>query len=565
MYKKNRRSHQPLLLSDVHELPQRTFMYLKNSWADTFRREVFLRIPEDRFAILYDPDPSRPNIPVNVLVGLEILKEWRGWSDEEMYEHFLFDLQVRYALGCDNFGEGDFYLRTMYYFRRRLSEYALKTGENLIKVVFEQVTDEQIQKLNLNTKVQRMDSTMIWSNIADLSRLELLIEVIQRLHRILSHEDQVRYADNFQTYIKESAGQYTYRIRGRQAVCDHIEQVGIVLSDLLEKLTCYKHDPVYQIAQRFFDENFKIVETQVRAKTNQEISPGCLQSLDDLEATYRVKCNRAYKGYVGNISETCAQENPVQLITNIQIETNRTSDIKLLQDALPELMERTEIEQLVTDGGYVSPDIDAELRRNGIDQITTGLTGTLPNHHGGKKALSDFEMNLDREGNMTKAVCPAGQQATIHSSASGKSFKLWFELVICQTCVFCQAGQCPVQRDKRKNLFFLVVPKERASSSQRRRRFERCKAEARALRPAVEATVFQVKHAFNRGKLHVRGLFRASCVVTCAVLAVNLRRIHRYEIGQQHGKWEKAKFRDDSILINYRSEKSFWLYSTVLG
>ena len=43
----------------------------------------------------------------------------------------LFDLQVRYALGSDNFGEGDFDLRTLYYFRQSLSQYALKTGVNL--------------------------------------------------------------------------------------------------------------------------------------------------------------------------------------------------------------------------------------------------------------------------------------------------------------------------------------------------------------------------------------------------------------------------------------------------
>jgi hypothetical protein len=52
-------------------------------------------------------------VPVNIMVGLNVLKEWHGWSDEELYEHFLFDLQVRYALGCDTFGDGDFDLRVL--------------------------------------------------------------------------------------------------------------------------------------------------------------------------------------------------------------------------------------------------------------------------------------------------------------------------------------------------------------------------------------------------------------------------------------------------------------------
>lgn len=553
MYKKNRRAQQPLLLSDVNDLPQRTLKYLKGSWAETFRREIFLRIPEDRFAVLYDADPSRPNVAVNVLVGLEILKDWHGWSDEEMYEHFLFDLQVRYALGCDNFGEGDFDLRTLYYFRKRISTYAMKGGGNLFQVVFKNITDQQIKKLNLNTRMQRMDSTQILSNIADLSRLELLIEAVQRLYRMVSEADQASYREAFQPYIKESAGQYTYRIRGKEAVWQHIEQVGVMLHEWLGKLSAYQEEPVYQTVKRFFEENFNLVEARVKAKTNAEITPGCLQSLDDLEATYRVKCHRAYKGYVANLSETCAPENPVQLITNVQVEPNRTSDIALLQSALPELQERMDLQTLVTDGGYVSPDIDAQLRQSGMEQITTGLTGTLPNHQDGKKALSDFEMTLDADGNVTQASCPIGQSASIRSSTSRNSFMLTFASEACQTCPLYLADQCPIRFDKRNKRFVLTVPKDRAISSQRRRRFERSKEEARSLRPAIEATVFHLKHALQRNKVRVRGLFRTTSVITCSALAVNLRRLHRYENDQLRGKYTSRKARNASLSAFFRS------------
>lgn len=531
MYKKNRRVQQPLLLNDVNDLPPRSLKYLKASWAESFRREVFLRIPEDIFQVLYDPSPSRPNVPVNILIGLEILKEWRGWSDEEMYDHFLFDLQVRYALGCDKFGEGDFDLRTTYYFRRRVSEHALKTGKNLLADVFQAVTDEQIKKHKLNTQLQRMDSTQILSNIADLSRLELLVEALQRLQRILSPADQDQYREVFQPYIQETAGQYTYRIHGKEAVWQHIQQVGQVLADLLVKLKSYQEESIYQTVQRFFDENFTQVNTQVKAKTNAEITPGCLQSFDDLEATYRVKCHRAYKGYVGNITETCDPQNHLQLITDVRVEPNRENDIALLQKALVDLQERTDLKTLVTDGGYVSPDIDTRLMKSGIEQITTGLTGTLPDHRGGKKALSDFEMDLDSEGNVDQAACPLGQPALLHQSASQKSFKLEFDPQLCLICPLFLGGQCPIQTNKKKTLCFLTVPKERAISSQRRRRFERCKEEARALRPAVEATIYQVKHALKRGKVRVRGLFRTTWVILCSALAVNMRRVYRYECG----------------------------------
>jgi hypothetical protein len=51
---------------------------LKNSWADTFYQEFFYRIEEKPFAVLYPEKASRPNVPVNVLVGLEALKP--GWD-----------------------------------------------------------------------------------------------------------------------------------------------------------------------------------------------------------------------------------------------------------------------------------------------------------------------------------------------------------------------------------------------------------------------------------------------------------------------------------------------------
>jgi hypothetical protein len=566
MYRKNRRTQQPLLLSDINDLPERSKERLKQSWAEVFRQEVFLRIDEDLFAVLYDDSPSRPNIPVNILMGLEILKGWRNWSDEELYDHFLFDLQVRYALGCDAFGEDDFDLRTLYYFRRRISEHALVKGEHLVKKVFEGITDHQLGKLEIKTGMQRMDSTMITSQIADLSRLELLIQVLQRLHHILKEVDQVLYAGIFQPYIKESAGQYTYRLKGKEAVWKHIEQVGQVLHDLLLKLgEDYAEDPVYQIAQRFFEENFKLAEAVVQGKTNEEIGAGCLQSLDDLEASYRRKGNRAYKGYAANITETCNPENPVQLITQVQVQPNRTSDIELLKEGLPMLQERMGVDTLVSDGGYVGPEIDQLMRDRKVMHITTGLTGTLPNHQEGRLALSDFEMGLDQAGEVIRAVCPAGQVACVTPTIHHKSFNLAFSPPVCQACPLYLQSQCPIKTNHDQTLFWLKVPKDRASSSQRRRRFEGCKEAARALRPAVEATIFQLKHAFVRNKVRVRGLLRVTTVILCSALAVNLRRIHRYQNDAQRGKFTFAKKREDLFSAFLETRKMVWAPSRYLS
>jgi len=163
MFKKNTKHQQPALISAISELPEKQLKLLKRSWSESFYRDFFCKLDEEIFAVLYASEPSRPNVPVNVLVGLEVLKAGFGWSDEELFENFCFNLQVRYALGYDRLGDGDFAIRTLYYFRERLSKHYLETGNNLRKKAFEQVTDIQIEELQVRTGMQRMDSTHIAS------------------------------------------------------------------------------------------------------------------------------------------------------------------------------------------------------------------------------------------------------------------------------------------------------------------------------------------------------------------------------------------------------------------
>ena len=152
MYVPNNEHLQMPLFGGINSLPKKLQKRLENSWAGTFYREVFVRIPEELFAVLYSDKPSRPNIPINVLVGLEILKAGFGWSDEEMYDHFCYDVQVRYALGYRVLGEGHFELRTIYNFRQRLTQHMQETGEDLFEIAFEQVADDKIVAFKLKTK-----------------------------------------------------------------------------------------------------------------------------------------------------------------------------------------------------------------------------------------------------------------------------------------------------------------------------------------------------------------------------------------------------------------------------
>jgi hypothetical protein len=82
MFRKNSRHLQIPLTSHVDELPEPLRKRLRTSWAETFYQQFFCRLDETPFEVLYAALPSRPNVPVNVLVSLEFLKAANGWRSK---------------------------------------------------------------------------------------------------------------------------------------------------------------------------------------------------------------------------------------------------------------------------------------------------------------------------------------------------------------------------------------------------------------------------------------------------------------------------------------------------
>lgn len=535
MFKKNKKHLQPILISSINELPEEMRQHLDSSWAGVFYREFFCRLDEEPFAVLYADVPSRPNVPVNVLVGLEFLKAGFGWSDEEMYEAFLYHLQVRYAVGYDEFGTGYFDLRTLYYFRERLSRYMQEHGVNLLSRAFEQITDQQLAAFQVKTNLQRMDSTMVASNIEQVGRLQLLVEVLQRVHRMLSKQEQKHYADVFAPYVQGHAGQYVYRLK-REEFAGHVQKIGEVISQLLCELKKrYRNDPIYQVLERVFSEHYRLAGTTVKAKTNRELSATCLQSPDDLEATFRYKGRKGYQGYVANCTETCNPQNKLQLITKMQVAPNHTDDPRLLVEALPNLKQRTQLDTLYTDGGHSGPGPDAILDELHVTQIQTGIRGRIRNVE--KLSLSDFAIQLNSDGKPEQVTCPMDQTVPLFLARRKGGVVGFFDPAICNHCSIHMTGRCPTRFSIEKQCPKIYFSFYRAHSSQRRRQCLLRKNEPHNLRASIEATIWSLKHPFPAGKLPVRGLFRMTCLLIGSAGLINIRRIQHFLVGEsQEGR-----------------------------
>jgi len=545
MFRKNQRHLQPALISNVNDLSAKLRQRLEDSWAGTFRREFFGRLKEDAFAVLYSTIDSRPNVPVNVLVSLDTLKGGFGWSDDELYDKFCYDLQVRFAVGYDNLGDGQFELRTLYNFRRRVSEYNQAHGVNLLQVAFVDITDQQITAFKVHTGQQRMDSTQIASNMLDMSRLQLLVEAVRRLQRLLTPAEQAHYAELLAPYLAGSAGHSVYQVKGRAATDAHLLAVGQVLYRLLNELAqSYGQEPVYQVVQRLFADNFRLAAELVQPKANAEISAGCLQSLDDQEASYRRKDDQDYKGYVANLSETCAPDNPVQLITNVQVAPNNVDDAVLLCEAVPEIKARMALDTLYTDGGYGSPAADEVLVAQRVTLTQSGLRGKAP--AADKLSLADHAIEQDETGRPVRLTCAGGQTVPVVSGRS-TGFVAYFDPAPCAACPFHTTGQCRAYPGKRDPRFRLLFTQQEVFWAQRRRRCRSLLRDGPNPRAAVEATVRSVKHPFPAGQVPVRGRFRVLGLLIASAAMTNIRRLQRYLAAQAGTAGRKPGWRSQRL------------------
>ena len=533
MFRKNDQHLQWPLISDLDALPLKLKDRLESSWAGTFYREVFVRLDEEPFAVLYSAEASRPNIPINVLVGLETLKAGFGWSDEEMYENFCFNLQVRYALGYRQLDAGHFELRTVYNFRQRLSEYRQQTGKDLMAQAFEQVTDEQVVAFELQTHQLRMDSTQVSSNIRQFSRLQLLVEVLHRVHRALSEADQQQYALEFEPYLKGSAGQYVYRVKP-ETYASHLEQIGQVLHQLVTELaSAYADQPTYQMLVRVFNEHFILEQAEDdddhwRPRQGDELSADSLQSPDDWVASYRHKGGQDFSGYVANVTETCHPDNPFQLILDLQTEPNSTDDAHMLAERLSALKQRTDLDEMHTDGGYNSPTVDQLMHQEQVEQVQTAIRGRQPDPT--KLNLDDYQWDLTDDGQPLALTAPDGHRAEVEPGRKPERYIARFnqppETSPASTSTSIKPQPPPV----------LYFSRQQLDLALRRQRMAQARASDCNLRAAVEATIGALKRPFSNDKLPVRGQFRMHSMLLGSALMVNLRRIHRHQTAENHKK-----------------------------
>ena len=488
--------------------------YLKNdSWHNQFRKQVVMRVDESIFSVLYTQLTGAPNASIRVLIGMMILKEGQGWSDEQLFENCSFNLLVRSALGLMTLEDAVPVASTYYLFRRNLVEYAKEHGEDLFKKCQAQITKSQILEFNVSGKQVRMDSKLIGSNIVWYTRYELIHETIRLF---IAEREEFIFKKSLSkeeiSLIKNIQGETGNKVVYRSTKAE-IDAQFVALGKLMYRfIGLFKANSYgqYQTLKTVFEQQYLVNKAKiVLPLENEKISAKSIQSPHDTDCDYRNKDGNKVKGYASNITETCDQGDkdgkPVlNLITDTQVEVVSTQDNSFFKPALTNTQEilPNNIEKTYTDGAYNSVENQEYCQNNNIDLLLTAIQGPTPR----------YDVSLDEQDN---------NKLLVTDNKTGKSI----EAQLVNTRKESNQKKWSIKTEEGKYRYFDM---ESIRTAALRQKLRDIPIEELNIRNNVEATIFQLGYHYSNDKSRYRTLAKHKLWAYSRSLWINFVRIMKY-------------------------------------
>ena len=506
-------------------LTERERKALDRSWAKAFSEDIFPKINEEPFSVLYSDKASRPNTPVNIIIGALLIKEMFGLSDDEIVESLMLDIRFQYALHTTSFEEQPLSDKSLSRFRVRCYDYETTHDKDLYHDCIVDLASEIAKLMKIDGRIRRMDSTMIESNIRRLSRMELIYTCIARLVKYLDKAGVELDNDRFGHYLDpDDYNRFIYHSRNE----DVDERMLTLLEDADRLLEICKggYDDVteYQLFSRCMSEQTISEEQGRRLKTKEDgdMDSDILQNPSDPDATFRTKAGKEHRGYIANMEESVGENGSV--VTDYQFEKNNTSDSEMLKEHLEKSNVQKDKVTVVTDGAYAGTENSELAAEKNIELVPTDLIGRKPD-----PINSRFEMNDDG----TRVVkCPAGYEpkSCSYDKRSGQCH-VSFDRDKCANCPFCD--QC------HPKIFKRVAKKVISKESVARATYIESKGTDRfrmlaRLRNGVETIPSILKNIYDADHMPVRGLQRCSFYFGSKIGALNVRKYLRFLAGTGH-------------------------------
>ncbi len=476
----------------------------QDAWHNLFRVQVTSRIAEAICQPLFTTQTGSPNSPIRVLIAMMVIKEAFGWSDAQLFEQARFNLLVRSALGLMNFHDSVPVESTYYLFRKRIVEHEKAGNENLFEKTFASVTKGQATDFAVNGKSIRMDSKLMGSNIASLSRYELVHETLRLFCEDVpvlldKHPSLEAKKGIIENLLMETGNKVVYRSTNSE-IKIKLQELGLLAQELI--LLFEPGSSIhYATLKRVFDEQFKIEDADddktILLKDNKEIDADSVQSPHDTDCHYRNKDGNKVKGYSVNVIESC-DDNSLKLICVADVRVVSAADNDYLQDGIKVASEvfAGNVENVHTDGAYHSVANQSFCESENIALLLNAIQG----------AKARFDLIQTEDGTLTVTDTQTGE---VVPSTKLKDKEKW--------------------RIALKGKYRYFTTKE-ITAAALRRKIAAIPQEILNIRNNVEATIFQLGYHYSNDKSRYRGLIKHKMWANIRCLWVNFVRIKNYMV-----------------------------------
>lgn len=487
---------------------------LEENWPGVFRHVILELMPVDTLRQHFHPVLGRPTRELYSMAGLLLLMEFMNWTKEQAVWAYCFHAEVQYALNLEPVGH-DLSVRTL----ERHPKYFEQDG--LAQRVMYDVTTRLVEVLDLQIDQQRLDSTHVFSDMAQIGRTRLMGVAIKRFLTQVKRHDSAAYA-NLPQALRQRYTPSEHQLFGDVARDKESRRLlrQQVAEDLHEVLQRFADQPAhaqrssYQALERIFHEQCEVQEQKVTVK--EKTGNTVMQNPSDPGASYD---GHKGPGDQVQLAETCHPDNEVQLITCAVPQTAAVADDKSVAPVLADLQASQLLpEQLLGDMHYPS-DENVQLAESYGVELVGPVPGAAPAERPGDLTLDDFGIDETTE---CVTCCPDGQApvTSVHHPATGKT-RTTMPAAVCQQCAF--RAQCPVQESP-DGYRLEHTAKQRRVAARRREQATEVFRERYRRRSGIESTNSALKRRTGLGRLRVRGRPRVFQAIYLKVTGWNILR-----------------------------------------
>ncbi len=514
---------QKLLLDAFeHLFSPLAYKTIEKGWQGVFRHVILELLPAQTVAAEFHPVVGRPTKELYSMAGLVFVMEFNDWTIEQAAQAYMFSSDIWYALNLEP-GLNSMCARTVERYREIFRD------NELAKAVMQDVTVRLVEMLELTIAEQRLDSTHVFSNMATFGRTRLMGVTIKRfLTQVKRHGQQAydalpeelaeRYQPSGHHLFGDTAKDKESRRLLRQQVAE----------DMFALITRFGDDERFNRRSTFktlcavFEQQCEVIEDKagVKKKTGGDV----IQNPSDTDATYD---GHKGPGYQVQISETCSEENDVQLATSAIPQTACESDADAVEPVCEDLKESELLpDQMLADTAYGS---DENVQASAEDdmELVSPVSGKAPDENA--MAIGDFDVD---DATQTVRACPAGHTpiTSEHDADTGKT-RTEMHPNVCADCP--GKARCPVKQT-RTGSHFEHTAKQRRLDQRRRNEKTNEFRESYTKRAGIESTNSGVKRRTGMARLRVRGKKSVFHAILLKIAGWNIFQASRSEKMRQH-------------------------------